>query len=96
MPNPEIDRDTPAPQPEYVPSNGILARLPAPVIGAGMQQLPAAGPEQLQTVREVTVDADAIEPEFRLGLVRITYEIYSYKHGRSRHWSWRARRADKA
>lgn len=30
----------------------------------------------------------------RFGVVRITYELGSYPHGRARYWHWRAVRAD--
>lgn len=71
--------------------NGILAQVPGERIAEGMQMLPPAGPEQQsQPIREVVV------PNVRdLGDVRITYDLNTYRHGKSRQWHWRALRADR-
>ena len=68
--------------------NGILARVPGEFIAAGSKLLPPAGPEQLAT-------GQAVVPDVRdLGAVRITYELASHRHGKSRRWYWLAVRAD--
>lgn len=68
--------------------NGILAYVGGQYIAAGSAKLPAAKssePEERTAMLEV--------PD--LGLVRITYRLNSYKHGRSRHWHWLAVKADR-
>ncbi|MBX3653178.1 MAG: hypothetical protein KF686_03270 [Ramlibacter sp.] len=69
--------------------NGILAYVPGDVVAAGIQQLPpvpAAG--EASPPRQVDLQAPG------LGLVRVTYAICRYKHGRSRFAFWRAVRAE--
>jgi hypothetical protein len=71
-------------------SNGILARVPGERIAEGSQQLPAPGPDQqAEPLRKVIV------PDVRdLGPVSITYELNTYRHGKSRHWHWVAVHAE--
>lgn len=77
---------TPRPEP---PGNGVLARVPGQLIAAAARQLPpAAATEREAPIRTAVVDV----PD--LGLVRITYRLNTYTHGRSRMWHWVATRAD--
>lgn len=70
--------------------NGILARVPGPLIGAGNSQLPKAGPEQEgEPVRQVVVRN---VPD--LGAVRITFRLRTYRHRRTRLWHWVADHAE--
>jgi hypothetical protein len=69
--------------------NGILGRIPGSAVAWGSHQLPQpreGQPAQMST----TVEAE------RMGLVRITYELMSSRHHKSRHWYWCAIYAEKA
>lgn len=92
MGNPSINLTSTGPTNDArVPNetNGILAYVGGDYIAAGSRQLPPAGEkEKAQPVRVVTLDVPG------LGGVQITYELNTYSHRRSRHWHWRARRAD--
>ena len=68
--------------------NGILSRVPGESIAAGSKMLPAAGPEQPQQLRAI------VQGVRDLGAVRITYELATHRHGKSRRWYWLAVRAD--
>jgi hypothetical protein len=69
--------------------NGILARVPGQFVALGAEQLP--DPEAAQAGEQsVELDADYA------GRVRITYDRTLAQHGKSRHWYWRAVRADAA
>jgi len=91
MPNPAIYHPAATPEQEVQPSaNGVLSWMGGDRIAQAARQLPAAGPEHAaKPRREVVVQG---VPHF--GAVRVTYELDSYRHGRSRHWHWRAVRAD--
>jgi hypothetical protein len=72
---------------EPVAPNGILARLGVEDLARGMRGLPQPGegqPARLQAV----VDADG------LGRVRISYQLMSSRHHKSRHWFWCACHAE--
>lgn len=61
--------------------NGILAQISGDFIAKGGNSLPPAGSDQPQTLTaEVEVP--------HLGRVRITYELMSSRHGKSRNWFW--------
>lgn len=81
QPPAEVDR---SPHPE----NGILRLIPGDIIG-GRPELPPAREGQ-STPQVVVVDV----PD--LGPVRITYQLASYSHGKSKTWHWRPERADAA
>jgi hypothetical protein len=91
MGNPFIRSDAFQPAAQPAPSgNGILAKVSGALIAQGANQLPPAGADQPQQQEVVFQDVPY------LGAVRITYELNSYSHGRSKHWHWRAVRADLA
>lgn len=72
-------------------ANGILSKVPGDLIGAGARQLPPpCAQEEATPDRHVTLQVP------HLGLVRISYELRSYRRGRSRFWHWQAVRADQA
>jgi hypothetical protein len=68
--------------------NGILAFIGADFVGAGTRQLPPAGPaEAHMPERKVVVDVPSLGP------VRMTYRLYTYRHGKTRNWSWLCKHA---
>jgi hypothetical protein len=71
-------------------NNGILAQVPGEFIAAGTEQLPPPGPDQQEQPTRATV----VQGVRDLGAVRITYELKSYRRGKSRAWHWAALRAD--
>lgn len=72
------------------PKRGILSRLTADAWAAGMDHLPKPGPDQAAQPRRDVVLRNV--PRFEV--VRITFELSSHKHRRTRLWSWRAVRAE--
>lgn len=86
MPNPSLKPGDASPP--HDAGNGILGRVPGPLVSHGAQQLPQAGPQELTQQRSVVLEVPG------MGAVRITYALNSYKRGRSRHWHWLAVRAD--
>ena len=91
MPNPSITITAQAQADPLPPSaNGILAYVLGPDIARGMQTLPTPCAAEIRDpVRKVELDAENV------GLVRITYELSSYKHRRNSFWHWRAVHAEK-
>lgn len=91
MGNPAIP-EQPSQAVEAPPSkNGILTQVGGQHIASASLQLPAASQaEQDEPQRTVTVEV----PD--LGRVRITFQLNTYRHGKSRHWHWLAVRADRA
>lgn len=74
-----------------VSDNGILTQVGGTFIAQGAQQLPrACEAEQHEAQRVVSIEVP------HLGLVRLTYQLNTYRHGRSRHWHWVAVRAEPA
>ena len=74
-----------------LPPNGILAHVSGIYIAQGSKMLPAAAEsESSQPRRAVVLDV----PD--LGLVRITYELCSYRHYKTRLWHWAAKHAERA
>lgn len=69
--------------------NGILAQVPGQFIAQASQTLPPAGTAE---DRDYPVEIDA----GHLGAVRITFRKQKAKHGKSSHWFWSAKRAEKA
>lgn len=71
------------------PGNGVLGYLGAEAVVRGSKTLPP--PCQAEAGNPLrTVDLDSGDR----GMVRITYELGSYRHRRSSFWHWRAVRAD--
>lgn len=68
--------------------NGVLSLIPGDVVAKGSSKLPPAGPESAAEHQVETFEAE-------LGFVRITYQLNSYTHGRSRRWHWLAVYAEK-
>ena len=60
--------------------NGILASVPGEDISGGSRQLPRPGPEQEACPERKVVVAGVRD----LGTVRITYQLQTYRHRRSR------------
>lgn len=71
--------------------NGILALVRGDSIAAGSKQLPPASEAESHEPRRSTV-IDVPD----LGPVRITYQLNTYRHGRSRLWHWVAAHAERA
>lgn len=69
--------------------SGILAAVPGEFVAAGSLSLPDPS-LALAEQRTATLDAA------HAGRVTITYQRTLAKHGKSRHWYWRAVRADAA
>ncbi len=94
MGNPELRH----PIPEWKPSNrtppahpdrGIIASIAAEYIGAAMRQLPEPGEkEKGAPVRHGIVDVPG------QGRVRITFELATWRHHKTRGWRWGLVRAD--
>lgn len=64
--------------------NGILASVPGESIAAGIDQLPRAGADQQGQPLQKTVVTGVRD----LGAVCITYQLNTYRRGRSRLWHW--------
>lgn len=63
--------------------NGILAFILAEFIGAGGRQLPPAGPAEAHAPeRKVVVNVTSLGP------VRLTYQLHTYRHGKTSNWHW--------
>jgi hypothetical protein len=71
------------------PDNGILSTVPGEFVAQGSKGLPEPATAMAE-LRTATLDAA------HAGRVTITYERALAKHGKSRHWYWRAVRADAA
>lgn len=79
-----------AAEPQPATSNGILAQIPGDHISAGSLQLPpAAMADKTAPVRQVDLHVPG------QGLVRITYQLNTYRHRRSMLTHWLAVRADR-
>ncbi|MCW5648334.1 MAG: hypothetical protein KIS62_01175 [Ramlibacter sp.] len=77
--------------PAIDPVKGILAQIPGDLISTGRQQLPPANSaDKAQLTRQVDLQVPG------LGLVRITFELSSYRHYRQQFWYWAARHAGTA
>lgn len=71
-------------------ANGILALIPGDCVGAGSTELPPAGADQAgQPVQQVVTLVPTV------GVVRLTYRLCSYRHGKSRYWHWVAEHAER-
>lgn len=70
--------------------NGILAYVGAPYVAQGCKMLPTASASEASAPRRsVVLDV----PD--LGPVRITYELNSYRHYKSRYWHWVSKHAER-
>jgi hypothetical protein len=87
--NPSIRLITPAPSADVPSGNGVLTRVRGSFVAEAAASLPPA--------RDVAAAAPPAQVTIEvpdLGLVQITFTVNTYRHGRSRHWHWRAVRAD--
>jgi hypothetical protein len=80
-----------SPMPADGPSgNGILNQARGSFVADACGILPS--PRGAAQDEEATVDMEVPD----LGLVRFTFQANTYRHGRSRHWHWKAVRAELA
>jgi hypothetical protein len=71
--------------------NGILAWVPGEFQAKAARLLPAAiDLAQPGLERKVVIDVP------KVGWVEVTFILNTYRHGKSRHWHWVAKRAEHA
>lgn len=93
MPNPKItatliQNTAERSEPQWSAHNGWLGFVGGQQNGAGANTLPTAGPD-VESPQFVQMQVPS------LGLVRIRYEAWSYRHRKTAVWSWRATWCDK-